>query len=154
MLNKKIVWFSRYHTLSIDMLGESPLQAFTYTTVCSNLFQDFYVHIWVFMEIYQLAALKHSVHGLLEGFMSECHLISQGNWISELPRLMVALSCYAVQQPLDSLCQSQLLIHLFISRWLVYITALKTPYSHPSVYKSFGPSFGSCQSLKIILSLI
>lgn len=82
------------------------------------------------MEMYWLEALKHSVHGLLEGFMSECHLISQDNWISELPLLMVVLSCYSVA-PRFSLPASA--AHSFVYQQMACLHYSSDDYVHQSL---------------------
>jgi len=82
------------------------------------------------MEMYWLEALKHSVHGLMEGFMSECHLISQGNWISELPLLMVALSCYSVASRFSPAASAA---HSFVYQQMACLHYKSDYYVHPSL---------------------
>lgn len=50
------------------------------------------------------------------------------------PLHTVSLSCHAGQWPLDFLLWFRLLIHLFISRWLVYNTPMMTLYIQPPFY--------------------
>lgn len=82
------------------------------------------------MEMCWLQALKHSVHGLLEGLMSECHLISQGNWISELPLLMVVLSCYSVASRFSLPASAA---HSFVYQQMACLHYSSDDYVHPSL---------------------